>query len=216
MRLPAVSRNLNPLIETIADLVHNRAVVHALLYVAALASRYMLTCHRALKGYFTALESDESRGVNLARGVACEYVAWRFLTHLSGRELIFFLLYELPASGPVLDERDEEQGLLERGGDDTTSRAQQSTGSLNQNGELAEGVNGGEGRHSPFHEENDDFVASFDNLNALEVAAVTNAKKFLAQRVVQRVIESIWKGDIVFWETLDVGSEKAVSRLNAS
>jgi hypothetical protein len=72
---------------------------------------------------------------------------------------------------------------------------------LNRSGDLDES-------RSSFLDSNGDFVTSFDNLNALEVAAVTNAKRFLAQRVVQRVIESIWKGDIVFWETLELGSEK--------
>jgi hypothetical protein len=32
MRLPAVSRTLNPLIDYIGDKVHNRTIVHALLY----------------------------------------------------------------------------------------------------------------------------------------------------------------------------------------
>ena len=65
-----------------------------------------------------------------------------------------------------------------------------------------------------FDGDHDDFTASFDNLNALEIAAVSDAKKFLSQRVVQRIIESIWRGDIVFWETLDVGSEKEAKIYN--
>ena len=52
---------------------------------------------RALKGHFTALEeaSDEP-GVNEARGYACEYVAWQFLTSLNDKDVIDFLLLELP------------------------------------------------------------------------------------------------------------------------
>lgn len=37
------------------------------------------------------------------------------------------------------------------------------------------------------------------NLNALEIAAVSNAKKFLSQKPVQGIIEAIWHGDIIFW-----------------
>ena len=54
----------------------------------------------------------------------------------------------------------------------------------------------------------DSFATSFENLNALEIAAVCGAKKFLSQRVVQRIVESIWRGDIVFWETLSADSVK--------
>lgn len=63
-------------------------------------------------------------------------------------------------------------------------------------------------RGAKAEEENDDFASSFQNLNALEIAAVSDAKKFLSQRVVQRIIESIWRGDIIFWETLSVDSVK--------
>jgi hypothetical protein len=54
----------------------------------------------------------------------------------------------------------------------------------------------------------DSYAAYFDNLNALEIAAVSGAKKFLSQRVIQKIIEKMWTGDIVFWETLSVDSEK--------
>jgi hypothetical protein len=180
--------------------------------------RFQLTALRALKGYFTALESDESRGVNLARGYACEYVAWRFITHLSGRELINFLLYELPTQNPRTTGDDEESGLLRNGTPVADQLNDQqpalSASSVLEQGEgISEDSSDSQRRQSAFDEENNDFVASFNNLNALEVAAVSDAKKFLAQRVVQRIIESIWKGDIVFWETLDVGSEKAVSNV---
>ena len=62
--------------------------------------------------------------------------------------------------------------------------------------------------------ENDGFASSFDNLHALEIAAVSGAKKFLSQRVIQKIIEKIWRGDIVFWETLSVGSEKGAKIYN--
>lgn len=48
----------------------------------------------------------------------------------------------------------------------------------------------------------------FFGLNALEIATIAHAKKFLGQKVVQRVIDNIWKGEIVFWDTLSVHSTK--------
>ncbi|KIV99602.1 uncharacterized protein PV09_08777 [Verruconis gallopava] len=207
LRSPVVEQRLSPLIDYIADSVHNRAIVCALL---------------ALKGYFTALESDENRGVNLSRGFACEYVAWRFLTHLSGRELIHFLLYELPPHEVGTRNQDEEAGLVRQ--TSLPPSAQPLDGSqptlldssiLGHGEDVAESSADDHVRSSLFEiGDGGDFVASFDHLNALEIAAVTNAKKFLSQRVVQRIIESIWKGDIVFWETLDVGSEKEAKIYN--
>lgn len=48
----------------------------------------------------------------------------------------------------------------------------------------------------------------FFGLNALEIAAIAEAKKFLSQRVVQRVVTDIWNGEIVFWDSLTVHSTK--------
>jgi hypothetical protein len=48
----------------------------------------------------------------------------------------------------------------------------------------------------------------FFGLNALEVAAIAGAKRFLSQRVVQRVVNDIWNGEIVFWDSLTVHSIK--------
>lgn len=164
-----------------------------------------------MKAHFTALESDDSRGISEARGLACEYIAWRFVTYLSGREAIDFLLYELPpASIASARARDEELAIGEQ------------TPLLRPSGTQLDGVEGLEDAPSlqdrvqtnrkPNTE--DSFAASFENLNALEIAAVCSAKKFLSQRVVQRIIESIWRGDIVFWETLSVGSIKEAKIYN--
>lgn len=45
-------------------------------------------------------------------------------------------------------------------------------------------------------------------LNALEIAAVANAKRFLSQRLVQKVVQDIWDGNIIFWESLSVNAVK--------
>lgn len=42
----------------------------------------------------------------------------------------------------------------------------------------------------------------YQQLNALEIAAVCEAKKFMGQRAVQRIIDGIWKGDIMLWQTM--------------
>lgn len=56
--------------------------------------------------------------------------------------------------------------------------------------------------------EHADLASAFAGLNALEIAAVAEAKKFLSQKTIQNIIDGIWKGDIVFWETLGTHSEK--------
>jgi hypothetical protein len=51
-------------------------------------------------------------------------------------------------------------------------------------------------------------LSLFFGLNALEIATIAHAKKFLSQKVVQRVIDDIWNGEIVFWDSLSVHSKK--------
>lgn len=53
-----------------------------------------------------------------------------------------------------------------------------------------------------------DPYSAFYGLNALEIATIAHAKKFLSQKVVQRIIDDIWNGEIVFWDTLSVHSKK--------
>lgn len=136
------------------------------------------------------------------------------MTHLSGQELISFLLYELPSQSLTVNGADEEQGVQQRFSTQRirpldASSATLVTSSLLEHAEgISEDTDTDLLRSSPFDDEDNDFTASFAHLNALEVAAVSNAKKFLSQRVVQRVVESIWKGDIIFWESLSVHSEK--------
>jgi len=55
---------------------------------------------------------------------------------------------------------------------------------------------------------NDDPTATFAGCNALEIAAIADAKKFLSQRVVQNIVTDIWNGEIVFWESLSVKAQK--------
>jgi hypothetical protein len=59
-----------------------------------------------------------------------------------------------------------------------------------------------------------DLSSAFVGLNALEIAAVANAKKFFSQPVVQKVVNSIWSGDIVFWDSLNVHTKKKAQVYN--
>ena len=54
----------------------------------------------------------------------------------------------------------------------------------------------------------DDPTKPLAGLNALEIAAVASAKKFLGQRLVQKVVRDIWDGNIIFWESLSVNAIK--------
>jgi hypothetical protein len=54
----------------------------------------------------------------------------------------------------------------------------------------------------------DDPTKPLAGLNALEIAAVASAKKFLSQRLVQKVVQDIWDGKIIFWENLSVNAIK--------
>lgn len=166
------------------------------------------------------MDPDDDRGLNLTRGYACEFVAWRFVTHLSGREAIDFLLFELPSAAFAAPPADDvEASVSDHGhsGRHTQESISERSALLIQseypfplNQRLEDTLV--DGREDAIDAKADDednaFASSFQNLNALEVAAVSDAKKFLSQRVIQRIIESIWRGEIIFWETLSVDSTK--------
>lgn len=210
LRTLPTGRSLTPLIRYLSDDVHHPAIVSALL---------------ALKTHFSALESDDDRGVNEARGYACEIVAWRFVTHLSEREAIDFLLYELPPVARGIEQsQDAEARITSQSNGNTannsahegtpllpeTSRSERlrysRTSSHFGTDSVTENTAGA--AHS------DDFTSQFVHLSALEIAAVSGSKKFLSQRAVQKIINGIWRGDIVFWETLSVNSVKQAKLYN--
>ncbi|KAF3003640.1 hypothetical protein E8E13_007883 [Curvularia kusanoi] len=189
-------RNLYPLINHLSNQVHHPALVSALL---------------ALKGHFSALEetSDEP-GIQQARGFACEFVAWQFLNSLTDRDVIDFLLLEIP-SAPSPDTESASNGV---------SRSRQNGHSTAQSDEREPLLREANGDY--FGTRSDDAAnprfgalkGQCENLSALEIAAVSGAKKFLSQRPVQKVINGLWRGDIVFWETLSVNSIKRPRKYN--
>ena len=85
------------------------------------------------------------------------------------------------------------------------------------NGEESEAYMGNDQPDSTDTEVSDageSFAATFAGLTALEIAAVAGAKKFLSEKPIQRVINGIWKGDIVFWDQLSTHSVKQAQLYN--
>jgi hypothetical protein len=178
----------------------------------------MLTPGSALKWHYGAITED--KGLNEARANGCEIVAWRFLTHLSEREVVDYCLYEIPdpknseQQSPSDEEAtvDEHTSLLAQAMHGTASSARQvftRSGSsrrsmlLNSISRLTMSMTAEDD-----DDEEEDPTAHFTNLNALEIAAIADAKRFLSQSVVQKIITGIWNGDIIFWDSLSVHSVK--------
>lgn len=217
LRTPLRSKPLNKLAAHLTDSVHHKQIVPALL---------------ALRSYFAG-QTDDEPGINLTRAYACEYVAWRYVLQLSEWELIDCLLEDLDLAAtegfntqtPDLVEHshllqtDQQAGRIE-----AVSRQKNRQRPLEwrrqrplsmritdvsdvlQNS-LSEDDNINPAKHEA-------FAMYFNGLNPLEVAAVSDAKKFLSQRIIQQLVEKIWKGDIVFWETMDIDSIKEAKVYN--
>ena len=155
---------------------------------------------RALRGHFAATEDDGDEGINAGRAIACEVVALRYTGHLSEREAIDTLLYELPstrrASGATLlnggapravnsiePSSDERTPLFDAGG--TRRSASRSDVGL-------DGIRSPADQTDQPESADVNLSESLQGLNALEIAAVSGAKKFLSQRPIQRIITAIW------------------------
>lgn len=149
-----------------------------------------------MKGHFNATEDEDDRGITAARGLACELVAWRFVTHLSERDAIDYLCSDLVERRPFQDGQpqqlaDEESPLLRD--------REAASGELTEEDDgVLEPIARGES-----------FAKNYESLNALEIAAVSGAKRFLSQKAIQRIIDGMWRGDIMFWQTM---SPHAVKR----
>jgi hypothetical protein len=152
-------------------------------------------------------EASDEPGVNEARGYACEFVAWQFLTSLKEADVIESLLVELPpATAPSTPDASNGHHMYEDGRD---------TIHADERSPLLPISNGDYFGHSDFSRSRFGWLMSqCENLSALELATVSGAKKFLSQRPVQKIINGLWKGDIVFWETLSLHSEKKPKKYN--
>ena len=154
-------------------------------------------------------------------------MAWRFVSHLTQREAIEYLCYELPAANagaqsfarPLFEEANIETGTRP-----VTEDTQGLTDNLEDDERLpllddAELTGNSfddelQDNTTSIPDENESFASAFAGLNALEVAAVAGAKKFLSEKPIQRIVNGIWKGDIVFWDTLSTHSMKKARTYN--
>lgn len=158
--------------------------------------------------------ADDDWGLNESRGSACEFVAWQFLCHLDQRETIQFLLEELPiprrgSSNPVDTERGNSGSAVSQDLE-TTPLLSSPSATLSRFGTgRTQDSRGSGGIRNAKHESYETSRYSrFFGLNALEIAAIAQAKRFLSQRAVLRVVNDIWNGEIVFWDSLTVHSTK--------
>ena len=170
---------------------------------------------------------DDDTGVNEARGYACEIVAWRILHQLSEQDLIDSLLYELPATNVSFDPTSDAEANLYNGArrerpslsnmiDERSSllkgqRLSPRKFARLQQPELLHTQRSGSSTPTSFDK---DQTSAFVGLNALEIAAIANAKKFLSQPVVQKIVNGIWSGDIIFWESLSIHTKKKAQLYN--
>ncbi|KAI0600080.1 ion transporter [Biscogniauxia sp. FL1348] len=208
LRTTSAGDELRTFVEYLSAEVTNPAIVNALL---------------ALRWHYGAV--NDGRGVSEARANACEIVAWRFLTRLSEREVVEFCLYEIPDGcndrtpaanevGLEAGESHEQTALLASPSgfphDTERESAHSRSGTLRRN-QLFQSVSkltmSRESSDAEEGEENDP-TAPFIQLNALEIAAIADAKRFLSQHVVQKIITGIWNGEIIFWDRLTVHSTK--------
>ncbi|KAI1804965.1 hypothetical protein F4811DRAFT_570602 [Daldinia bambusicola] len=204
LRTTSAGDDLHTLVDHLSTRVTNPAIVNALL---------------ALRWHYGSI--SDGRGVGEARANACEIVAWRFLTRLSEREAVEFCLYEIPDSTqkdtPAPEEpadggeSNERTALLHRPSrSPSPDRRSDSRFGSARRSQLIQSISKlTMSRHTSEVEElEDDPTEPFTNLNALEIAAIADAKRFLSQHVVQKIITGIWNGEIIFWDRLSVHSEK--------
>ncbi|KAJ9633715.1 hypothetical protein H2204_006712 [Knufia peltigerae] len=210
LRTTVAGQTLKPLISKLSEDCHHPAVVAGLL-----AARYL----------FTNDSGDTDSALNESRGLACELVAWQFLTFLSEKELIDYLLYELPEYS---EDSSSEQGAPPRGNnggghrddnisDETSPLIRARSNEYGGGGGLRPpkrvSVDNPVGTTVNFPGDTDgsprlNLDQSMAGMNALEIAAIGDAKKFLSQNPVQKIVEDIWNGEVIFWESLSVHAVK--------
>ncbi|KKA31015.1 hypothetical protein TD95_005217 [Thielaviopsis punctulata] len=220
LRTTVAGDSVQALVEHLGLTCSNRCIVNALL---------------ALKWHYDA--QDEDRGISLSRGYACEIVAWRFLSQLSVKEAVDFCLHEIDNDD---DSENEEHNSVSVYHDEEANEVSPLIASPNSYGSTASrrcavarpgssskryqlvgalsrltmsSTNMNDDEHDGGF---DDPTGPFRGLNALEIAAISNSKRFLSHTVVQKIINGIWNGDIVFWDSLDVNATKKPRFYNPS
>lgn len=165
-----------------------------------------------MRWQYGSCEDDDDRGLNETRALACEIVAWRFVAHLSQREAIDYLCTELPTAKDVSRSRD----IIHRTESESRNHSAEES---HENTPLLDGMEYGDHSFSTdqehdLEESSASLADEFAGLNALEIAAVAGAKKFLGEKSIQKIVNGIWNGDIVFWNTLRTHSSKKAQIYN--
>lgn len=154
------------------------------------------------------------------------------MTRLSEREAVDFCLYEIPDPKPQapsaadhdLPANNDEEAhegspllpqLVARVRRSSTEPAGSSIKRYQLLSSLSRLTMSLHGDVDDQEEDGTDPTAPFKSLNALEIAAVADAKRFLSQHIVQKIITGIWNGDIIFWDALSVKAEKKPRFYNA-
>ncbi|EGX90798.1 Ion transport [Cordyceps militaris CM01] len=213
LRTTSAGACLRDLANHLAETCQNPLIVNALL---------------ALKWHYDADTHEQT--LSDSRASACEIVAWRFLAQKSDVDAMRFCLHEIPGlrAGPRREDRGRSDEEAQQPGESTPLLHRAKT---NPDGEYgvrrrhahATAHAATSSRHSLRLESfslaaNDAETASADGeadpaevfrtLNALEVAVVAGAKRFLGRNVVQRIVTGIWHGEIIFWDSLSVHATK--------
>jgi hypothetical protein len=164
--------------------------------------------------------AEHDGGFDETRGYVCEYIAWQFLCHLNQRDLIEYLLEELrvsPQQSTSVDQAEAGESSLaafrNAEGNESTPLLSGASFKSHDFGSNRRRVSSyGSGQHDSengiHYEDAGEEFFMFIGLNALEIATIAHAKKFLSQRVVQKVVDDLWNGEIVFWDSLSVHSTK--------
>lgn len=149
---------------------------------------------------------EDIDGVNAARALACEFIAIRYASRLNDKELIAHLLLDIPGneSHEHSHSRPQESSPL-LGYERRRTSAMPQWDRASTVASPARDATPNANHHNAYYA---DLFDQLKGLNALEIAAVSGAKKFLGDRTVQRIIEAIWNGDIIFWSALSSNATK--------
>ncbi|TAQ91658.1 hypothetical protein B7494_g111 [Chlorociboria aeruginascens] len=200
LRTTSAGNSIRVLVEYLVINITNPALINALL---------------TLKWHFSTLEVDD-RGINETRANACEIVAWRFLSRISERDAADFCLYELPnpTKNDTTDASDREPETTERSSLLPQFRTRDPVTPVRPVSKRVEllrsisNIGGLFSLDSEEHGDEEDPTSSFTGLNGLEIAAVADCKRFLSQRIVQKIVNGIWIGNITFWDRLSADTKK--------
>ena len=176
------------------------------------------TACSALRWHYAA--ENEHPDLSQARANGCEIVAWRFLARQSERDAVDYCLYEISGSeaidanpmvptlfGNIDEELDERSPLLPNPvGVGLRLRSAARRAEMRhvipklKLSSAAAGEDPRKGTHGR--------TGALKDLNALEIAVIANAKRFLSQHIVQKIITSLWHGEIVFWDSVSANATR--------